>query len=85
MTVTEPDGFSKEDDFYGYRYSENKDMSHSDIVYKTAPYGKGLSGKLKKRKTYYVQIAPHGSEFTEEDDEDFPIFGWRAKRKVKIK
>ncbi len=64
--------------------AENPDMSHSVVVYKTAPYGKGLTGKLKKGKTYYVQIAAHGPDFTEEDDEDFPLFGWIKKKKVTI-
>ena len=77
-------GYSKANDYYGFRYPENPDMSHSVVVYKTAPYGKGLTGKLKKGKTYYVQIAAHGPDFTEEDDEDFPLFGWIKKKKVTI-
>lgn len=78
-------GYSKADDHYGFRYSEHPDMSHSVIVSKTAPYGKGMTGKLEKGKTYYVQIAAHGPDFTEEDDEDFPLFGWVKKKKVIIK
>lgn len=78
-------GYSKADDYYGFRYSEIPDMSHSVIVSKTAPYGKGMTGKLKKGKTYYVQIAAHGPDFTEEDDEDFPLFGWVKKKKITIK
>ena len=78
-------GYLKADDYYGFRYSEHPDMSHSVIVSKTAPYGKGMTGKLEKGKTYYVQIAAHGPDFTEEDDEDFPLFGWVKKKKVTIK
>ncbi len=77
-------GYSKADDHYGFRYSEHPDMSHSVIVSKTAPYGKGMTDKLEKGKTYYVQIAAHGPDFTEEDDEDFPLFGWVKKKKVTI-
>ena len=78
-------GYYRRDDYYGFRYSENEDMSNAVIIDKTAPYGKGLSGKLKKGKTYYVEISPHAPAMFEEDDEDFPAFAWRAKRKVKIK
>ncbi len=78
-------GYSKAHDHYGFRYSEHPDMSHSVIISKTAPYGKGMTGKLEKGKTYYVQIAAHGPDFTEEDDEDFPLFGWVKKKKVTIK
>ncbi len=79
-------GYEKESDGYFYRYSENKDMSNATLVLFTAPYGKGLSDKLEKGKTYYVQITRYYPDYLE-DSEDYeePFCGWHCKRKVKIK
>ncbi len=79
-------GYKKDVDAYLFRYSENKDMSDSAIVVYTAPYGSGLSKKLKKGKTYYVQVARY-LEMYMEDSEDYedPIGGWHGKKKITIK
>lgn len=78
-------GYKKDCDAYFFRYSENKDMSNSTVVVFTAPYGKGLSEKLKKGKTYYVQITRY-FELYMEDSEDYeePFCGWHCKRKITI-
>lgn len=78
-------GYDRDCDAYFFRYSENKDMSNSTVVVFTAPYGKGLSRKLKKGKTYYVQITRY-FELYMEDSEDYeePFCGWHCKRKVTI-
>ena len=49
-------GYKKSSAAYYFRYSENKDMPNATVVVSTAPYGSGLSKKLEKGKTYYVQI-----------------------------
>lgn len=78
--------YSKSADAYFFRYSENKDMSDSSVVVYTAPYGKGVSKKLKKGKTYYVEISRYFEPYME-DSEDFeePFCGWHCKRSVTIK
>lgn len=78
-------GYKKGIDSYYFRYSENEDMSESCVVWYTAPYGKGLSRKLKKGKTYYVQISRYIDPYFE-DSEDWeePFCGWHGKRKVTI-
>lgn len=75
----------KADDCY-FVYSENPDMSEMSKSYTTAPYGKGLSKKLKKGKIYYVKVTMH-IDFLQEDDEDYydPAWGWFGTWKVKIK
>lgn len=47
-------------------------------------YGKGVTKKLEKGKTYCVEVAMEKD--WEEDDEDIEdsISGWLMKRKVKI-
>ena len=79
-------GYDKDTDAYFYRYSENEDMSDPDIVVCTAPYGSGLSKKLKKGKTYYVEITRYLDTYMD-DSEDYeePIGGWHCKRKVVIR
>lgn len=79
-------GYKKSIDAYFYRYSENKDMSDSRVVVFTAPYGNGLSKRLEKGKTYYVQITRYFEPYME-DSEDYeePFCGWHCKRKIKIK
>lgn len=79
-------GYKADSDAYYFRYSKNRDMSDSVIVAYTAPYGNGLSEKLKKGKTYYVQIA-RCQKLDMEDGEDYeePLTGWHCKRKVTIK
>ena len=78
--------YTKSADAYFFRYSENKDMSDSSVVVYTAPYGKGMSKKLKKGKTYYVEISRYFEPYME-DSEDFeePFCGWHCKRSVTIK
>ena len=79
-------GYKKSIDAYFYRYSENKDMSDSRVVVFTAPYGSGLSKKLKKGKSYYVQISRYFEPYME-DSEDYeePFCGWHCKKKITIK
>lgn len=79
-------GYDRDTDAYFYRYSENKDMSDFDLALYTAPYGKGLSKKLKKGKTYYVEITRYLDMYME-DSEDYeePLGGWHCKRKVVIR
>ena len=79
-------GYSKETDAYYFRYSENKDMSDARIYRYAAPYGDGLSPKLKKGKTYYVEITRRVDPYME-DEEDYeePFCGWHCKRKVTIR
>lgn len=79
-------GYKKDSDAYYFRYSENKDMSNAAIVVFTAPYGNGLSKKLEKGKTYYVQVTKYFEPYME-DSEDYeePFCGWHCKRKIKIK
>ena len=79
-------GYKKSTDRYYYRYSETKDMTNAKYVLSTAPYGKGLSGKLKKGKTYYVEASRY-LELYLEDSEDFaaPSWGWLGKKKITIR
>ncbi len=79
-------GYKKSSDAYYFRYSENKDMSNATVVVFTAPYGNGLSKRLEKGKTYYVQITRYFEPYME-DSEDYeePFCGWHCKRKIKIK
>ena len=76
-------GYKKSTDRYYYRYSETKDMTNAKYVLSTAPYGKGLSGKLKKGKTYYVEASRY-LELYLEDSEDLaaPSWGWLGKKKI---
>ena len=77
--------YKKDSDAYYFRYSENEDMSDSTVVVYTAPYGKGLSKKLKKGKTYYVEVTRYFDLYME-DSEDYeePFCGWHCKRKITI-
>ena len=61
-------------------------MSNATVVVFTAPYGNGLSKRLEKGKTYYVQITRYFEPYME-DSEDYeePFCGWHCKRKIKIK
>ena len=79
-------GYKKSTDRYYYRYSETKDMTNAKYVLSTAPYGKGLSGKLKKGKTYYVEASRY-LELYLEDSEDFaaPSWGWLGKKRITIR
>ncbi len=79
-------GYKKSTDRYYYRYSETKDMTNAKYVLSTAPYGKGLSGKLKKGKTYYVEASRY-LELYLEDSEDLaaPSWGWLGKKKITIR
>ena len=79
-------GYKKSTDRYYYRYSETKDMTNAKYVLSTAPYGKGLSGKLKKGKTYYVEASRY-LELYLEDSEDLaaPSWGWVGKKKITIR
>lgn len=74
-------GYKKSTDRYYYRYSETKDMTNAKYVLSTAPYGKGLSGKLKKGKTYYVEASRY-LELYLEDSEDLgsTILGLAGKK-----
>jgi hypothetical protein len=74
-------GYSLKKDHFYYRYSLYNDMRESKVVYRTAPYGKGLSVKLIKGKTYYIQIAE--MDGFEEYNNGFDK--WILKRKVKVK
>jgi hypothetical protein len=60
-------------------------MRNYVIVKSTAPFGKGLSKKLKKGSVYYVQIAKMTDWEDEEEDLDTPVSGWVCMRKVIIK
>lgn len=78
-------GYNKEEDAYYFRYSEKKDMSDARIHLYTAPYGDGFSPKLKKGKTYYVEITRHVAWYMEDsEDLEEPFCGWHCKRKVTI-
>ena len=79
-------GYKKSTDRYYYRYSETKDMTNAKYVLSTAPYGKGLSGKLKKGKTYYVEASRY-LELYLENSEDLaaPSWGWLGKKKITIR
>ena len=72
VTVKSPEygkkGYDKDTDAYFYLYSENEDMSDPDIVVYTAPYGSGLSKKLKKGKTYYVEITRYLDTYMEDSE-----------------
>lgn len=88
VTVKDPlygkKGYDWDTDKFAFRYSEYKDMRDAVIIKYTAPYGEGVTKKLKKGKTYYVEVAMQTD--WEEDDEDIetPISGWLMKTKIKI-
>lgn len=77
-------GYEKEIDTYMFRYSKYKDMRDAVEVSWTYPYGDGLSSKLKKGETYYVQVGldPY---WAWDIDPEGPASGWLLKRKVTIK
>lgn len=77
-------GYSKDTDHYYFRYSENRNMENAAYATASAPYGTGMSEKLKKGKTYYVQIAMKTAWEEDEEDYEEPQSGWIMKRKVTI-
>lgn len=91
VTVKDPDygkrGYEIDNDRYRFRYSEYEDMRDaSEHVYTyTYPYGDGISPKLKKGKTYYVEIALETDWEEDSEDMDTPVSGWIMKKKIKIK